>query len=95
MPLGIDEDNNWGQEEILISPGDMLLMYTDGVTDAQNNNGEFIDRKIILNAAKKKNGKSVQDVMDGILESVHRFVGEAPRFDDITMVILGRENDKN
>jgi len=95
MPLGIDEDNNWGQEEILISPGDMLLMYTDGVTDAQNNKGEFIDRKVILNAAQQNNGKSVQDVMDGILESVHRFVGEAPRFDDITMVILGRENDKN
>jgi serine phosphatase RsbU (regulator of sigma subunit) len=72
MPLGIDEENNWGQEEIQMQPGDILLLYTDGVTDAQNNDAEFIDKKIIL-------------------DRVHHFVGDAPRFDDLTLVILKRE----
>ena len=93
MPLGIDEDNDWGQDEILISPGDMLLLYTDGVTDAQNSTGEFIDRKIILSTLQQNIGKTVQDVQQGILNKVHLFVGDAPRFDDLTLVILGRERD--
>ena len=93
MPIGIDEDNNWGQDEVTISPGEMLLLYTDGVTDAQNNNGEFIDRKMIALTAQQNNSKSTQEVLQTILDKVHRFVGDAPRFDDITLVILGRENE--
>jgi serine phosphatase RsbU (regulator of sigma subunit) len=94
MPLGIDEENDWGQNEITISPGEMLLMYTDGVTDAQNNAGQFIDRKIIQSTLEQNIGKTVQEVQGSILDNVHRFVGDAPRFDDLTLVILSRENHK-
>ncbi len=93
MPLGIDETNEWTQEEIVISRGEMLLLYTDGVTDAQNSAGEFIDRKVIFNTAQKALGKSVKEVQQGILDKVHNFVGNAPRFDDITLVILGRTDE--
>jgi serine phosphatase RsbU (regulator of sigma subunit) len=92
MPLGIDEDNDWGQDEVIISPGEILLMYTDGVTDAQNNAGEFIDRKIILSTVQQNIGKTLQEVQQRILDKVHRFVGDAPRFDDLTLVILGRDD---
>lgn len=94
MPLGIDEENDWGQNEIVISPGEKLLMYTDGVTDAQDIAGQFIDRKVILNTLQQNMGKTVQELQDSILYSVHHFVGDAPRFDDLTLVILGRDNDK-
>lgn len=93
MPLGIDEENNWGQDQVLISPGEMLLMYTDGVTDAQNNDGQFIDKKLLLSSAQQQINKSVEEVMQGILDKVHRFVGDSPRFDDITLVILKREGE--
>ncbi len=95
MPLGVDEDNEWGQNEVVISKGEILLMYTDGVTDAQNSDGEFIDRKIILSALQQNLGRSVPEIQKSILDKVHRFVGEAPRFDDLTLVILGRENQIN
>jgi sigma-B regulation protein RsbU (phosphoserine phosphatase) len=93
MPLGIDDDNNWGRDEVLISPGEMLLLYTDGVTDAQNINGEFIDRKLIALTAQQNMSKSTQEVLETILDRVHRFVGDASRFDDITLVILGRKSE--
>ena len=93
MPLGIDEENEWGSDEIDISPGELLLLYTDGVTDAQNIAGEFIDRKVILNTLQRNIGKTVQEVQQAILEKVHHFVGDAPRFDDITLVLLGREEE--
>jgi serine phosphatase RsbU (regulator of sigma subunit) len=92
MPLGIDEDNDWSQDEIVISPGEVLFMYTDGVMDAQNNAGEFIDRQIILNTVQMNIGKNVYEVQQSILDRVHGFVGDAPRFDDLTLVLLGREN---
>jgi len=91
MPLGIDEENDWGQKEITISNGEMLLMYTDGVTDAQNSAGEFIDRKIILSALQQNIGKTAQEIQRNLLDRVHRFVGDAPRFDDLTLVVLTRE----
>jgi len=92
MPLGIDEENTWGQDEVSISPGDKLLLYTDGVTDSQNNEGEFIDRKLIALTVQQNIDKSTDEVLQIILDRVHRFVGDAPRFDDITLVILGRSN---
>jgi sigma-B regulation protein RsbU (phosphoserine phosphatase) len=92
MPLGIDEDNSWFQDEVLISPGEMLLLYTDGVTDAQNNVGEFIDRKLIAHIAQQNINKSTQDVLNSIMDRLHHFVGDAPRFDDITLVIVGRKD---
>jgi sigma-B regulation protein RsbU (phosphoserine phosphatase) len=69
-------------------------MYTDGVTDAQNLAGEFIDKEIILDAAQQHLGKSALEVQQGILDRVHSFVGEAPRFDDLTLVVLSREDSE-
>jgi sigma-B regulation protein RsbU (phosphoserine phosphatase) len=92
MPLGIDEENDWTQDEVVISPGDILLLYTDGVTDAQNLAGEFIDKRVILNTVQMNMGKTAYAIQQSILERVHRFVGDAPRFDDLTLVILEREN---
>jgi len=92
MPLGIDEDNTWGQDEVSISPGEKLLLYTDGVSDSQNKEGEFIDRKMLALTVQQNIDKSTKEVLQIILDRVHRFVGDAPRFDDITLVILGRNN---
>jgi serine phosphatase RsbU (regulator of sigma subunit) len=91
MPLGIDEESVWSQETVVLNSGDVLLLYTDGVTDAQNSQGEFIDRKSILDIASDCPGKPVEQIRRDILEVVHEFIGEAPRFDDITLVILVRD----
>lgn len=94
MPLGIDAENEWGQREIVISPGELLVLYTDGVMDAQNNIGEFIDRKMVISTFQHYVGKSAQEVQSGILNRIHTFVGDAPRFDDLTLVIVGRDDIK-
>ena len=91
MPLGIDEESVWRQEVVQMPPGGALLLYTDGVTDAQNSQGEFIDRKLIMDTAQRSLGQPVEQIQQAILDEVHRFVGDAPRFDDITLVILGRD----
>jgi serine phosphatase RsbU (regulator of sigma subunit) len=60
------------------------------VTDAQNSSGEFIDRKMLATTVQNNINKPIQELLLIILDKVHRFVGDSPRFDDITMVILSR-----
>jgi len=91
MPLGIDEESTWGQEAVEMVSEDVLLLYSDGVTDAQDGQGEFIDRKLILDVVSDCPGKPADLIRRDILEVVHDFVGEAARFDDITLVVLSRD----
>ena len=91
MPLGIDERAEWQEETIQIRPGDHLLLYTDGVMDAQNEHGEFVDRQLVMQSVQACLEHGPASVEEAILSVVHNFVGEAPRFDDITLVIIGRE----
>ena len=91
MPLGIDAEASWKRATVQFEPGDILLLYTDGVTDAQNAQGEFIDRGMLTNVIRDRLGAPAHELKEAILNEVHNFVGQAPQFDDITLVILKRE----
>jgi sigma-B regulation protein RsbU (phosphoserine phosphatase) len=92
MPLGIDSESTWHEETIQLVPGEVLLLYTDGVTDAQNSQGEFIDRQTVLNCIYKNIDLPLHSIQESIFDEIHQFVGGAPRFDDITLVIIKRES---
>jgi sigma-B regulation protein RsbU (phosphoserine phosphatase) len=92
MPLGIDAESTWHEETIQLVPGEVLLLYTDGVTDAQNSQGEFIDRHTVLNCIYKNIDLPLHSIQESIFDEIHQFVGGAPRFDDITLVIVKRES---
>ncbi len=91
IPLGIDEDASWTQTTIQIEPGDSLILYTDGIPDAQNSEGEFFKERRLIDEAQKWIGFSAQELQKGILEEVMDFVGVAPQFDDITLLVLMRD----
>ena len=94
MPLGIDPDATWREETVQLLPGSILMLYTDGVTDAQNSRGEFIDRQLVLNCVYEHLEHPMQTIQQSIFDEIHHFVGEAPRFDDITLVLVKREFGK-
>ena len=75
-----------------MNPGDVLILYTDGVPDAQNPNGEFFNQKSIVEVAQKNLDQTAEALQKSILESVYDFVGDAPPFDDITLMVLVRDN---
>lgn len=91
MPLGIDSESKWSEEVVHLASGNILVLYTDGVTDAQNSLGEFIDRQSVINRIYEHLAHPVQTIQQSIFDEIHHFVGEAPRFDDITLVIVKRE----
>jgi serine phosphatase RsbU (regulator of sigma subunit) len=91
MPLGIEEESVWNQETVQLNAGDVLVLYTDGIPDSQNSEGEFFREDLLLEAVMDSQGGEANEIQDVILERVQRFVGEAPQFDDITLMILARE----
>lgn len=91
MPLGIEPEPLFRREMIRLDPGDLLLLYTDGLTDAQNNQGDFIDRQYLHRLVKSQYGHSAGQVQEAILEEIRQFSGSAAQFDDITMIVVVRK----
>jgi sigma-B regulation protein RsbU (phosphoserine phosphatase) len=90
MALGVLEDETWGQTTVHIAEGDMLVLYTDGITEAQNGQEAFFGADRLLEVLQGELGRSAQDVQEAVLMAVQGFVGDAPQFDDITLVIAVR-----
>ena len=91
IPLGIFEGETWEQCSVRLAPGDMLWLYTDGVTDAENGNGDFFGEQRLLQVAQASLGHSAQEAQHALMTAVHRFVGAAPQFDDIALTVIARK----
>lgn len=89
MALGVMGDLVWKQKVTRLLPGDLLVMYTDGVTDAQNEFGEFYGEARLLNVARRCNC-SAGEALESILDDVKRFTGGMPQADDITLLVVKR-----
>jgi serine phosphatase RsbU (regulator of sigma subunit) len=102
MALGVLEDAIWQQQDAQIDPGDALVLYTDGITDAQNAQGEFFGEQRLLEVVRAKagaqtnqgpaagQGPQAQDIEQAVKTKIRRFVGDAPQYDDITMIVVVR-----
>jgi sigma-B regulation protein RsbU (phosphoserine phosphatase) len=89
-PLGILEDVTWEQRTVRLAPGDALVLYTDGITDAEDREGVFFGQERLLAIAEANRARSAQDVQDALMAEVHKFVGDAPQFDDLTLMVVVR-----
>jgi serine phosphatase RsbU (regulator of sigma subunit) len=91
MPLGIFEDTTWHQEVAQLSPGDVLVLYTDGIPEAQDRREAFFGQERLLETARANLGRPAQDLHDALIREVCKFVGDAPQFDDITLMVVARD----
>jgi phosphoserine phosphatase RsbU/P len=89
-PLGILDDRSWSQRQLTICPGGTLILYTDGITEAQNEQGNFYDPERLLMAAQSRLGLAAEAIATGILADVNRFSGGQPQLDDIALLVVTR-----
>ncbi len=89
MALGVSEQANWKQKLVRMNPGDILVIYTDGVTEAQDQHGDYF-QELLLDVILSKSHASAADIVDHLLTEVHRFVGKTPRQDDIALLVIRR-----
>ena len=72
--------------EFKLEPGDKFFEYTDGVTEATNSNNELYGMDRLKVALDKNVDKKMCDLLSAVKADIDGFVGEAPQFDDITML---------
>ncbi len=73
-------------QEFKLNSGDSLFVYTDGVTEATNADGELFGEQRLVDALNKDDKASASDILKNVRKDVDEFVGKAPQFDDLTMV---------
>lgn len=90
--LGIDSGELFNDklEEMCIRlrKNDLLLLYTDGVTEAMNNRREEYGEKRLFTCLKSIKAKNVIEQKKELLDSIHKFINGQPQHDDITMVFI-------
>jgi sigma-B regulation protein RsbU (phosphoserine phosphatase) len=72
------------------SAGDLLVLFTDGLNEAPNDEGKEFSSARLADAVRALHARSVREINDGILEAVQRFIGETPQRDDFTLVTVRR-----
>jgi phosphoserine phosphatase RsbU/P len=88
MPLGMLPEAEFKVEERQLSPGDRMVIYTDGATEAQNPHGEFFGRKQLREIVVAHAGDDCAALHDALLRTVKNFISDAPQADDITLVVV-------
>jgi sigma-B regulation protein RsbU (phosphoserine phosphatase) len=87
FPLAVTDEGQYGDYTISLGPGDTILFYTDGVTDAENEAGEdFGVKRLVEAVAKARPG--AKNAVDAALTAVHDFIGLKRPFDDLTMIAI-------
>jgi len=86
--LGAFLDSSYEEERLELAIGDVLLFYTDGVTDARNGGGEMFGEERLLALLQQEHHLSAAEIRKSVLEAVNRFVHGAPQFDDITLLVV-------
>ncbi|MDL2410175.1 SpoIIE family protein phosphatase [Rhizobium calliandrae] len=90
LPVGLDSDISQfvDTRDVTFGSGDMIVLHTDGVTEAENRQGELYGIERLCKSARDLYGGSAQDVMNGILENLMTYIGSQKIHDDITLVVM-------
>ncbi len=86
MAVAAMEGVPFKQHEFELHPGDSLFVYTDGVPEATNANGELYGTDRMIEALNKNPDASIREILENVKKDVDAFVGDAPQFDDLTML---------
>ena len=86
--IGGMEGVRYREYEILMHPGEMLFVYTDGVPEATDAKEQMYGKERMVEALRSAEYGTPSDVLDAVNKSVKAFIGSAPQFDDLTMLCL-------
>ena len=80
--------------ELTLSPGDRVFLYTDGVTEATNGDNQLYGEERLLDFMNRSSDKKGVTLLPALKDNIDKFVGDAPQFDDITMLIFDYKPEK-
>jgi len=87
-PLGLFDQNNWEPGEAQLAHGDVLVLYTDGVVEAQNSAGEFFGEAGLVQSAQTHLTKPAEQIASAIVEDLRLFMDGKAVADDVALMVL-------
>lgn len=85
--IGLLTDSNYEQQRIVLEPGDILLTYTDGISEAMSSTEEEWGEER-LEAAVRQNSESAEAILKRVFEEADRFTAGTPQYDDMTLLVM-------
>jgi sigma-B regulation protein RsbU (phosphoserine phosphatase) len=93
MVLGLFDHASFEEETLTLQPGDAILAFSDGVTEALNADGEEFSDDRLLASVGGHHGGAPQAVVDAVLADVRAFCGDATQSDDVTVLMVRYERN--
>lgn len=86
--LGIFEDSKYREESVLLNKGDIVGIYTDGITESLNSEGEQFGTERLVEAVKGLINQRADSIIESVLEQLNVFTDGSQAEDDITMMVI-------
>ena len=90
MVLGMMPDVTFSEQRVELSSGDSLIVYSDGVSEAMNESGDFFGDERLLAIVRQSAGLPPETIGARVLDAVATFVGDAVPSDDVSLIVLKR-----
>ena len=88
IALGVQEDFQFQEDTITLEPGSTVVLYTDGVSEAEKEAGEMFEMERFCQVFKDNPSQDAKQTTDDVFNAVKDFVGDSPQSDDITCLVL-------
>ena len=92
--LGKFENAPYQKGTVQLNPGDTIVTFTDGVTEAENESSDFFDEERVINYLQKNGSRSLDSQVKGLFLEVLKFAGSATQSDDITVLSVRYSGSK-
>jgi serine phosphatase RsbU (regulator of sigma subunit) len=91
VPLGLLPNSRYQPRELVVEPGDIVCLYSDGITEAESVDEQEFGTERLIGILRKHQGFTLQEVLETLQGAVTRFAVGRPQYDDHTVVLLRRE----
>ena len=91
LPLGIDADSTYIRGTVSLDTGDIVLFFTDGITEAQNSKGDVFGEEKLIESAQAAASGTPDEIVERVLSDVKRFSRSVAQRDDITLFVLKKK----
>jgi sigma-B regulation protein RsbU (phosphoserine phosphatase) len=86
--VGLLESFPYQQESLLLQPGDLLIAFTDGISEAMNSDGDEFGEDRLIRMVEETFDLAAASILSFIMHAADRFAGGAKQYDDMTLVVL-------
>jgi serine phosphatase RsbU (regulator of sigma subunit)/pSer/pThr/pTyr-binding forkhead associated (FHA) protein len=88
LPIGLFENESYASSRIQLEPGDTLLLYTDGVTEAEDRDRNLFQDERLKEVFSQHQNSSLKHIEDGIFSALEKFTEGASQADDVTLLVV-------